>query len=135
LIGVPVVLLLAGVLAAEGASFVLVGSGALRLRGEPVSVGDIDVVIEPEKANLRRLLGALGELALRPRVLPSPVALEALDIVTVVTSYGRLDCMLGRGRLEWEPLAAGADVLEVAGVGVVVAGADDAWRLRRAFKG
>jgi hypothetical protein len=30
---------------------VVVGSAALWLRGEPVSVGDVDVVIEPGEAN------------------------------------------------------------------------------------
>jgi hypothetical protein len=38
--------LAAAVLAAEQVSGVLVGSAALWLRGEPVSVGDVDVVIE-----------------------------------------------------------------------------------------
>ena len=80
----PTVLLLAGILAAEGVSFVLVGSGALLLRGEPIAVGDVDVVIEPESTNIGRLVAALGQ---------------------------------------------------VVGVGVSVAAADDAWRLRRAFKG
>jgi hypothetical protein len=44
--GFPAVVLAAAVLAAEQVSGVLVGSAALWLRGEPVSVGDVDVVIE-----------------------------------------------------------------------------------------
>ena len=64
--GFPVVVLAAAVLAAEQVSGVLVGSAALWLRAEPVSVGDVDVVIEPGEANLRRLHEALSDLAVRP---------------------------------------------------------------------
>jgi len=64
--GFPVVVLAAAVLAAEQVSGVLVGSAALWLRAELVSVGDVDVVIEPGEANLRRLHEALSDLAVRP---------------------------------------------------------------------
>jgi hypothetical protein len=46
--GYPAGVLAAAVLATTGVSFVLVGSAALWLRGEPIPVGDADVVIEPE---------------------------------------------------------------------------------------
>jgi hypothetical protein len=130
----PTVLLLAGILAAEGVSFVLVGSGALRLRGESLPVRDVDAVIEPERANLRRLLESLSWLALDPAAPPGVSALRSRDMTSVLTSYGRLDCLLRRGRLEWRTLSARADVIEVAGAGVMVASTADAWRLRRAFK-
>lgn len=57
--GFPVAVLAVAVLAAEQVSGVLVGSVALWLRGESVSVGDVDVVIEPGEVNLRRLHEAL----------------------------------------------------------------------------
>ena len=57
--GFPAVVLAAAVLAAEQVSGVLVGSAALWLRGEPVSVGDVDVVIEP---------GEIGRASCRERV-------------------------------------------------------------------
>jgi hypothetical protein len=72
--GFPVVVLAAAVLAAERVSGVLVGSAALRLRGEPVSVGDVDVVIEPGEANLQRLHEALVLIDLaQPWKLPVPL--------------------------------------------------------------
>src|SRR5258707_201184 len=64
--GLPVVVLAAGVLAADQVSFLLVGSAALWLRGVPVTVGDVDVAIEPSEPNLRRLHEALMRLAVRP---------------------------------------------------------------------
>jgi hypothetical protein len=133
--GVPVVVLAAAVLAAEGVSFLLVGSAALWLRGEPVTVGDVDVVIEPGLENLRRLHAAMVRLALRPRHVPAPRRLAGLPIVAMATSYGRVDCLLDRGRRDWERLYRGAGLVPVAEVNVLVAGADDAWALRRRFKG
>jgi hypothetical protein len=48
--GYPVPVLAAAILAAEGVSFLLVGSAALWLHGEPIPVADADVVIEPAAA-------------------------------------------------------------------------------------
>ena len=63
--GLPVVVMAAAVLAADGVSLLLVGSAALWLRGEPVTVGDVDVVIESGSENLRRLHAALAGVAVR----------------------------------------------------------------------
>ena len=45
--GYPAPVLAAAILAAEGVSFLLVGSAALWLHGEAISVADADLVIEP----------------------------------------------------------------------------------------
>jgi hypothetical protein len=123
--------LAAAVLAAEEVSGVLVGSAALWLRGEPVSVGDVDVVIEP---NLRRLHEALTGLAVRPEAVPAVHRLREISIATVFSSYGRVDCMLERGRRDWEWLRPGAGYVPVADVRVLVASAADAWALRARFR-
>jgi hypothetical protein len=130
----PPVLLGAAVMAASGVSCLLVGSGALWLRGEPIAVRDADLVIEPGEPNLRRLRAALTELATRPGLVPAGWRLSALDIATVATSYGKIDCLLERGRLDWQRLRASAGMIPVAGVGVLVAGKTDARDLRRQFK-
>jgi hypothetical protein len=88
--GFPVVVLAAAVLAAEQVSGVLVGSAALWLRGEPVTVGDVDVVIEPEEANLRRLREALCGLTVRPEAVPAVHRLR--DVNSRVTNR---DCSTG----------------------------------------
>jgi hypothetical protein len=92
------------VLAAADVSFLLVGSAALWLRGEPVPVGDADVVVEPAEPNIRRLRAALSCLAIRPRAVPPVPSLVLLPLVTVTTSYGKIDCLLERGR--WTGTAA-----------------------------
>ncbi len=132
--GLPAVVLAAAVLAAERVSFVLVGSAALWLRGERVTVGDVDVVIEPGEANLRRLHEALAGLAVRPGEIPAVHRLHDLSVTTVISSYGRVDCLLERGRRDWDPLRQGAGFVAVADAPVLVASAGDAWALRRRFK-
>jgi len=132
---VPQTLLLAAVLAAERVSFVLVGSAALRLRGEAIPVADIDAVPEPGHANLARLHAVLTALAVRRWLVPPPRSLLTLDMVSVRTVYGKLDCLLERGRRDWDRLREDAGVIRVADAEVTVASAAEAWALRHAFKG
>jgi hypothetical protein len=61
--------------------------------------------------------------------------MSAMDIATVPTSFGPIDLLLGRGRLDWQRLCGRAAVIPVADVGVLVAAAQDAWDLRHRFKG
>jgi hypothetical protein len=131
----PVPVLAAAVLVAEGVSFVLVGSAALWLHGQPVPVGDADVVIEPDGQNLRCLGQALDWLALRPRAVPPLRAFPALSLASVITSYGRIDCLLERGRIDWERLRQSAVRIPVADAGVLVAARAEVVALRRRFKG
>jgi len=130
----PVPVLAAAVLAAEGVSFLLVGSAALWLHGEPIAVGDADVVVEPGEQNLRRLGDALAWLALRPRAVPRVGDFPLLDLVSVLTSYGRVDCLLERGRVDWVRLRQSSVRIPVADASVVVASGADVWALRRQFK-
>jgi len=132
--GLPVVVLAAGVLAADQVSFLLVGSAALWLRGEPVTVGDVDVAIEPSEPNLRRLHEALMRLAVRPDTIAPVHRLRELSVATAITPYGRVDCLLERGRQDWDRLSQTAGYVAVADAPVLVASAADAWALRRRFK-
>jgi hypothetical protein len=115
-------------------SFLLIGSAALWLRGESIPVGDADVVIEPGDQNMQRARAALADLALQAQVVPPASRLAVLDIVTIMTSYGKIDFLLRRGRLDWDRLRRNSDVLVVAGAELVVAASSDAWNLRRRFK-
>ena len=130
----PAGVLAAAVLATTRVSFVLVGSAALWLREESIRVGDADVVIEPGDQNMQLTRAALADLALQHHAVPQASRLAMLDIVTIMTSYGKIDCLLRRGRLDWDRLVRNSDVMLVAGAEVVVADRSDAWRLRRRFK-
>src|SRR5260221_4310988 len=133
--GVPEVVLAAAALAADGVSFLLVGSAALWLRSEPVTVADVGVAVKPGLAKLRWLPAALVSLALRPRDVPAPRRLAGLPVVTIAISYGRVDRLLDRGRRDWDQLNRGAGQVTVADVNFLVASANDAWALRHRFKG
>jgi hypothetical protein len=130
----PLPVLASAVLAAEGVSFLLIGSAALWLHGQPIPVADADVVIEPGGQNLRRLGEALAQLALRPRAIPRVRDFPLLHLVSVTTSYGGVDCLLERGRIDWERLCQRAVRIPVADASVLVAARADAWALRHQFK-
>jgi hypothetical protein len=130
---VPPILLLAAVLAAEDVSFVLVGSAALYLYGHVIPVPDIDAVPAPDAGNLARLHAALAVLV-RDGRMPSIRSLGAAHVVSVRTSYGRLDCLLGRGRLDWDRLQDGARQVQVSDARVMVASAATVTALRRSHK-
>ena len=128
----PDAVLAAAVLAAEGVSFLLVGSAALWLRREIVAVGDADAVIEPGEHNICRLREALSGIAIGR--LPSMASFLGESMVPVMTGYGRVDCLLERGRQDWDRLRCGAGFLPVADVAVLVASSADTRDLRRRFK-
>jgi hypothetical protein len=127
-------MLLAAVLAAEEVSFVLVGSAGLHLHGQRIRVRDIDAVPAPGMENLGRLHSVLTELAIDGQV-PAVRSLATADLVSVRTGYGTLDCLMERGRRDWDRLRAGARPFDVAGVRVLVARAADIRVLRLRFKG
>ena len=130
---VPVIMLLAAVLAAEEVSFVLVGSAGLHLHGERIRVRDIDAVPSPGRNNLGKLHSVVADLSVDGRV-PAPRSFAAADLVSVRTGYGTLDCLMERGRLDWDRLRAGARPFDLCGVRVLVASADDIRLLRARYK-
>jgi len=133
--GMPTSVVAVAVLVAEGVVLLTVGSAALWLHGETVDVHDLDVVVDPRRSNLCRLREGLAALGTRRGALPSVPVLETVDLVGVVTGYGRVDLMLERGRTDWERLASQARPIGVCGVSVPVVANSDAWELRLRFKG
>ena len=127
--------LLAAVLVAEGVSFILVGSAALRLQGVCLKVHDTDVVIEPASENLRKLDFTLRHLSLGLPCQSYLTALRAREVLTLPTSYGKLGLMLETGCREWRVLSCNAHWFEVAGTHVMVASLADTLALRDRFKG
>ena len=130
----PAPVLAAAVLAAQDVSFLLVGSAALWLHGELVTVADADAVIDPREPNLSRLGAALAAMGRRPRAIPRVRDFPLLHLVSVDTCYGRIDCLLERGRLDWDRLSGSSARIPVADVSVPVANLADTWALRRRFK-
>lgn len=89
----PAVVMAGAVLAAEGVPVLLVGSAALWLVGEAISVRDVDVVVQPGEANLLRLHRALAGLAIRPAEAEQVIA----DIQRECRSAGVVPGKAARG--------------------------------------
>ncbi len=92
-------------LAGYDCRFVLIGGFAVTLHGHVRTTKDVDIVPDPEEANMRRLWAALTELRARPieldefatDELPVPFGEEAFIAANgnwaLYTSCGRLDVM------------------------------------------
>jgi len=124
-------LIAAAVLIAGGAELLVVGSAALIEYGDLPSAADVDVVPECSSENLRRVCDELGRMAVPGQGMGR---LETREVATVVTSYGPVDVLVERGRLEFETLRRSAVNVDVYGVRVPIASRADAWRLRRRHK-
>ena len=89
-------------------------------------------VVEPDEGNITRLREVLAGIAIGP--VPPVSSFLGGSVIAVVTAYGKVDCLLERGRQDWARLRRGADLLSVADVPVLVAASADAWGLRRRYK-
>jgi len=58
-----------------GVHFVIVGGTAVILHGVPRTTADLDLVVDLEPANLRRLVAAMNRLGYQPRVPVDPLEL------------------------------------------------------------
>jgi hypothetical protein len=54
-------------------------------------------------------------------------------VVSVRTAFGRVDCLLERGRSDWDRLRRAAVRIPVADASVLTAARADAWELRQRF--
>jgi len=126
------------VLAAHRVRFVIIGGFGGRLRGSPTVTGDLDVCYARDEENLERLAQALRELNATLRGAPEDVpfqldsrTLVAGDHFTFATDAGSLDCLgTPAGTSGYDDLSAGADRLDLDGLGVDVASLDDLIRMK-----
>lgn len=126
-------------LARHGVDFVLVGGLAAQTHGNTRMTNDVDVIPEPDPANLSKLADALN--ALEARVLnPGSEALEIdaamLPRATIwqfATPYGDVDVLHDApGAAPFESLRDRALVIALGDVRVPVAGRDDLIRMKLA---
>jgi hypothetical protein len=125
----------AALLVAEGIDAIVVGSAALWLHGEDLPVNDLDVAVAPDAANLARVPAALAAMGALTGHHLTVKTLEEADLISVITSYGRVDLMLQTGRQQFTELAPRSGTFNLFGASVTVASRADAWALRAWFKG
>jgi len=112
---------------------VVVGSTALVLHGYQFTVRDLDLVPAPDPVALTQLREALVPLVVRGPV-PSVGRLQLASVVSLATSFGPVDLLLERGRIDHLALRTESTLIDVAGVPVPVASAAAALALRLRFK-
>jgi len=131
---------LLGPLVSHGVNFVLIGGMAGIARGSSYPSYDLDVAYAQDKANVKRLVLALGEIGVRLRGGPDdlPFQLDERTIengadFTFVTPFGDLD-VLGdvAGIRSYEDLAAGSEEKDIFGLPVRVASLDHLIAMKRA---
>jgi predicted nucleotidyltransferase len=123
------------------AQFVVIGGLALGARGVVRATKDIDVVVAPDPANLKRVaevaVAAGGHVQRDEAFLGSPPSIAALlatgEQVAIETDLGRLDVVQGlEGVPAYEELRSRASEAEVLGVKVAVCSVEDLRAMKRA---
>jgi predicted nucleotidyltransferase len=123
------------------ARFVVIGGLALGARGVVRATKDIDVVVAPDPANLKRVadvaVTAGGRVQRGEAFLGSPPSIAALlatgEQVAIETDLGRLDVVQGlEGVPAYKELRSRASEAEVLGVNVAVCSVEDLRAMKRA---
>jgi predicted nucleotidyltransferase len=121
--------------------FVLIGGLAVNAWGVVRGTKDVDVVVAPDPANLKRIakmaVTAGGHVQRGEAFLGSPPSIAALlatgEQVAIETDLGRLDVVQGlEGVPAYEELRSRASVAEVLGVTVAVCSVEDLRAMKRA---
>ena len=112
--------------------FVIVGAHALAAHGKPRFTGDIDVFIEPTKANAARLLGALadfgfGSVGLRLEDFTQPDRIAQLGYPPV-----RIDLLTGISGVTFREAWKGRVATRLGGLDVAVLGVQEFVKNKRA---
>jgi predicted nucleotidyltransferase len=121
--------------------FVLIGGLAVNAWGVVRGTKDVDVVVAPDPANLKRIaevaVAAGGHVQRGEALLGSPPSIAALlatgEQVAIETDLGRLDIVQGlEGVPPYKELRSRASEAEILGVNVAVCSVEDLRTMKRA---
>jgi hypothetical protein len=121
-------------------AYTVTGGLAVQAHGHTRTTQGVDVVPDPDPANLKRLAHALDEIGAREAGQGQALDADALverfarsAVVSLDTEAGGVDVHFSPpGAAPYPELAARALVIEVAGVRVPIAGRDDLIAMKRA---
>ena len=128
-------------LAEAEARFVVIGGLALGARGVVRGTKDVDIVVDLDPDNLKRIaevaVAAGGHVQRGEALLGTPVSIAAEltsgEQMAIETDLGRLDVVQGlEGVPSYKELRAGATEAEVLGVEVAVCSLEDLREMKRA---
>lgn len=118
--------------------YTVIGGVAVQVHGHRRTTKDLDLIPDPDRANLERLAAALVELGAHPRDLPGgPPTAEHLQAAPVVppltTDHGELHVLREvPGAPAYADLRARALVIDFDGIAIAIAGLDDLIAMKRA---
>jgi predicted nucleotidyltransferase len=124
----------------RGVDFVVIGGIAMIAHGSARITRDLDISYAPDAINLDLLREVLVALNARLRGIAEPVpfvpdgrAIRNTEILTLMTDAGPIDLQrMPPGAPTYAQLRAGAERMEIGGVGVLVASLDDLEAMKRA---
>ncbi|HKF83630.1 MAG TPA: nucleotidyltransferase [Solirubrobacterales bacterium] len=128
-------------LAEAGAEFVVVGGLAVNAWGVVRGTKDVDIVVDPEAENLKRVatvaVAAGGHVQKGEALLGTAISIASAiaegEQVPIETGLGRLDIVQGLdGIPDYEALRSRASTAEILGVTVAVCSIADLMAMKRA---
>jgi hypothetical protein len=117
---------------AHGVEYLIVGAYALALHGVPRSTGDIDVLVNPEPANARRVVAALDAYGFGSLGLCAADFEQADQVVQLGRPPVRIDLMTSITGVSWLEAAKGRVMGELGGIPVAILGRDQLIANKRA---
>jgi len=130
---------LLAVLQRHDVNYTIIGGVAVQVHGHRRTTRDLDLIPEPARDNLRRLVAALGELDARPRELPGAGVPSAEQLATasvvppLTTRHGELHIFNDvPGAAAYEALRARALVIDLDGLELAIVGLADLIAMKRA---
>jgi hypothetical protein len=130
-------------LAEAGVEYIVIGGVAVGFHGYVRATKDLDIVPNPDRRNLERLVGVLRALDaeldgagdFEPTELPDPLDPDTLALGgnwVLQTRLGRFDVMQWLGDTQlWRTLSPAAVEVDMEGLSIKVAGYDDLVALKR----
>lgn len=117
---------------ARGVEYLVIGAHALAFHGAPRYTGDLDILINPEPENARRILSALAEFGFGSLDITEKDFEKPDNVVQLGMPPVRIDILTSISGVSWDSAYSGRAEGEVEGVRVYYIGREDLIANKRA---
>ncbi len=116
---------LLALLNSHNVDYLVVGAYALALHGSPRFTGDLDIYVNPDPENARRILSSLNDFGFGSLDISEKDLTELNQVIQLGMPPVRIDLLTSLTGLDWETSAAGRLQGELGGVPVFFLGKAD----------